>query len=396
MTLGVWLRDARVGTLSADDANWIRFEVDEEYWERDPRPVISQALESDRGKRVTRGHMTLPPMFSNLLPEGALRELIAEHHGLDPRREMPLLARLGEDLAGALCFTEDGIGSGPPAPPVLVSDDEQWAFSALAGVQPKFTTERQGKSFVLAARGLGERWIVKVPDATFERVPETEELVTRWAQAAGIRTVEAMLVPRADIRGLPSGFASSEAMCFASKRYDRGPEVRVHQEDFCQVFNQRASERYRAATYDHLARAVMDLCGVDDAREMVRRLAFMVISGNTDLHLKNWSVVYQNPTRARLAPAYDLVSTIPFIKKRTAALQLGRGQALSELSLAHFQLLARGLEPIRDEVDGIVRETVQRAMAAWRDRFRRELVTAHATAIDAHLARCTLRTECDR
>lgn len=382
MSLHVWLHDERVGTLRVEQTDWLRLDVSEEYWEQDPRPVIGQALEQDRGRRVTRSHLTLPPMLSNLLPEGELRRLIAEHHGIDPRRELPLLARLGEDLAGALCFTRGDDVRSPPAPLSEVSDDEAWAFSSLAGVQPKFTTERTRKGFVLAAKGRGERWIVKVPDGRFERVPETEALVTEWARGVGITTVESHLVRREDIQGLPGWAASREEICFASKRYDRDATARVHQEDFCQVFNVSASQRYAAATYDRLARTVLECCGADDARELIRRLAFMVTSGNTDLHLKNWSLYYPDRVQPRLAPAYDLLSTIPFIPKQTTALSLAREKRLSALSLSHFAQLATRLEPIRAEVEGIVRETVSRAVTLWREDLHARMVPAYVDAIE--------------
>lgn len=393
MTLRVWLNDDPVGTLRVDHAGWVHFDVAEDYWERDARPVIGQALENDRGKRVTRAHLTLPPMFSNLLPEGELRRLIAEHHGLDPRRELPLLARLGEDLPGALTFLDDASEAGPPAKLSVVNDDDAWSFSSLAGIQPKFTTEEDGKGLVLAAKGLGERWIVKVPDTRFRFVPETEELVTRWARAAGITTVEARLVPRSAIRGLPAWVASQDVMCFASKRYDRAKGARVHQEDFCQVLNAPPAVRNSAATYDTVTRQVLDLCGPEDAREMVRRLAFMVVSGNTDLHLKNWSLFYPERTRPRLAPAYDLVSTIPFIPRQATVLALQRTRELADYSLETFKGLAGKLGPLCDQVEPIVRETVQRAMAAWSDYLRGELEPSYAEAIDALHARLRLVRE---
>lgn len=393
MTLSVWLGEARVGTLRVDAHDWIQLDVDDDYWERDPRPVIGLALEQDRGRRVTRSHLTLPPMLSNLLPEGELRRLIAEHHGIDPRREFALLARLGEDLAGALCFLDGDEVLGPPAPPAEISDDDAWAFSSLAGVQPKFTVERDGKGFVLAAKGRGERWIVKVPDGRFARVPETELVVTRWARAAGLTTVDAALLEREEIRGLPAWVSAQESLCFASRRYDRAVSSRVHQEDFCQVFNVHASRRYTAASYDRVAKTVLSDCGADDAREILRRLAFMIVSGNTDLHLKNWSLHYPDGVRPRLAPAYDLLSTLPFIAKRTVALSLARENELDALSLAHFRALSRELGPIRDEAEDIVAATVKHALAHWRAEARARMVPDYAAAIDALHARSALVAE---
>lgn len=144
----------------------------------------------------------------------------------------------------------------------------------------------------------------------------------------------------------------------------------------------RASKRYEAATYDRLLRTVFNLCGVEDARELLRRLVFMILSGNTDLHLKNWSIYYPQQVAPRLAPAYDLVATVPFISKRTTALRLARENQLAVLSLLHFREVTTGLGPLRDEVDGIVGTTVHAAMAAWRGGLRAELDPRYVSAMD--------------
>jgi len=108
----------------------------------------------------------------------------------------------------------------------------------------------------------------------------------------------------------------------------------------------------------------------------------MILSGNTDLHLKNWSIYYPKRVAPRLAPAYDLVATVPFIAKRTTALRLARENQLSVLSLAHFREATKGLDPLRDEVDGIVRATVVAAMAAWRGGLRAEMDPRYVAAMD--------------
>ena len=51
---------------------------------------------------------------------------------------------------------------------------------------------------------------------------------------------------------------------------------------------------------------------------MARRLVFNVLMGNGDAHIKNWSLIYDNPLRPRLAPAYDLVSTVAYTTHDTS------------------------------------------------------------------------------
>jgi serine/threonine-protein kinase HipA len=163
----------------------------------------------------------------------------------------------------------------------------------------------------------------------------------------------------------------------------------VHQEDFCQVFNVPSTMRYTAASYRKLVRDVLKICGVYDAHEVLRRLAFMIVSGNTDLHLKNWSLWYPDGVNPRLAPAYDLISTIPFIAKRTPALKFGRRAELMALSLEHVQLVVEGLDGLQEQAVEIFRETLQKAMAAWREEFSREAAPAVVRALD-DLHRCSV------
>ncbi len=55
--------------------------------------------------------------------------------------------------------------------------------------------------------------------------------------------------------------------------------------------------------------------------QLVRRLTFSVLIGNGDMHLKNWSLIYRDRRRPELSPAYDLLSTVPYIQGNEAALK---------------------------------------------------------------------------
>jgi serine/threonine-protein kinase HipA len=102
--LEVRLGDVHVGTLTLLADDYSEFVLSEEYRRRYPRPVLGQSFEDDLTRRHT-SRMRLPPFFSNLLPEGPLRELIAEKEGISRHREFFLMARLGEDLPGAVIIT---------------------------------------------------------------------------------------------------------------------------------------------------------------------------------------------------------------------------------------------------------------------------------------------------
>ena len=76
-----------------------------------------------------------------------------------------------------------------------------------------------------------------------------------------------------------------------------------------------------------------------DIAEYIRRLTFNALIGNADMHLKNWSLRYPDRRNAQLAPAYDFVATVAYIKDETAALKFSRTKRFDQFSydeLAHL------------------------------------------------------------
>jgi serine/threonine-protein kinase HipA len=131
---------------------------------------------------------------------------------------------------------------------------------------------------------------------------------------------------RREIEDIPADFDADQDVLIV-KRFDRDGDRRIHQEDFAQVFDIPPEERYAWGVvdlpwshYGSMGAVICALCGEDDFREYIRRLAFMVLSGNADAHLKNWALVYPNGVSPRLAPLYDVVSTVvyPSLSKHSA------------------------------------------------------------------------------
>jgi serine/threonine-protein kinase HipA len=178
---------------------------------------------------------------------------------------------------------------------------------------------------------------------------------------------------------------------FLSRRFDRPePGRRVHQEDFAQVANVRAAERYRVLSHASIARIVRDVAGEEDLDEVIRRTAFNVLIGNGDAHLKNWSLTYPDGIHARLSPAYDLVATVTYIPDDKLGLKLSRENRFYEIRLAHFERLADKVGVSRDRVTRIVRDTIQRAMATWPTDTRDP---PRIAALHAHVERLPLLAE---
>jgi serine/threonine-protein kinase HipA len=131
------------------------------------------------------------------------------------------------------------------------------------------------------------------------------------------------------------------------------------------------------------------------AIEFVRRLVFSALIGNGDMHLKNWSLIYPDRRTPALSPAYDLLSTIPYIEgEDTAALNYSRTKKMAELSkdeLAHLAAKARLSEKL---VLDTARETVVRFREVWAaEKSNLPMAKKVADAIEAHAPKIELYRE---
>ena len=101
--------------------------------------------------------------------------------------------------------------------------------------------------------------------------------------------------------------------------------------------------------------------------EFARRLAFTALIGNGDMHVKNWSLLYRDRVTPELAPAYDFVSTVPYIHDDSLALSMAGTKRWADISLDLLsKFSARAGLPERVVVEA-ARETAQRFMNAWHD-----------------------------
>lgn len=359
---GVYLEDRRVGTLTFHD-EFTRFDYEDFAPDH---PVLGQAFEDDP-RRARSARVEVPEWFANLLPEpeSPLRQFMADQLGVKGVRSFPLLVHLGEDLPGAVrVVAEDG--------PVeveefdeKVADIEHVLRFSLAGVQLKFSMLRIGKGLTLPVSGRGGDWIVKLPDRRHDQVPENEHAMLTWAGLVGIQVPDHELVSGAQLSNLPEGVIRTEEHALAVRRFDRDGSHRIHMEDFAQVREVYPRGRYDGTSYDALGRVVRTLCP-EDVDEYVRRLVALVVMGNSDAHLKNWTLRYPDGRTPRLAPAYDLVcvTCYPGYDDRLA-FRLGGESRFHLVKRDHFRRLAEraGVDP--DRVVEVVDETVAALQRAW-------------------------------
>jgi serine/threonine-protein kinase HipA len=124
-------------------------------------------------------------------------------------------------------------------------------------------------------------------------------------------------------------------------------------------------------TFDSLLRLVNDIAGEASSREAARRLGFTIASGNDDMHLKNWSLLWGNAERPELTPCYDLVSTVAWRDKHgwgvsggpQLALSVGNTKRFVSLQTRTLDVLCRksGLSWAATEVQA----GIARARDAW-------------------------------
>lgn len=371
----VLLRSRPIGHIE-QRGDTSRVVLAERYLADPRREVLGLAFEQEP-RRERRSTQRLPAWFSNLLPEGRLREWMAEDAGVHPERELALLLHVGHDLPGGVTVLPDGgaeASRDSRSPAVLASASQPFRFS-LAGVALKVSALREGDRFVAPATGEGGDWIVKLPDAHYPGVPVNEFTCMRLAQAAGVDVPEIRLVHREEIDFdlPPQAWPGGEELAYAVRRFDRDRDRSpVHMEDFCQVLERTAERKYRGS-YENIARLVYR-AGEDERGliEALRRLVLDVLVGNTDSHLKNWSLLYRDPRRASLSPAYDIVCASAYRQRGEEvklALKLDGQRRASVVRMGALERLVRKAGADHIDVGPIVLDVATKVRESWEEIF---------------------------
>jgi len=376
MQYSVWLRNRHVGILH-QRGDYTRLVFDAAFREDPDRPVLGLHFEESLLASESSA-LRLPPWFSNLLPEGKIRDWVAEDRGVSVDREMELLAHLGHDLPGAVRILPAHIPAvdeeweAPSERPDSSPDwHPGWRIS-LAGVQLKFAVLSQNDRFTVPGYGEESDWIVKLPDRQFEHLPENEFAMMSLAATAGIDVPDTRLVHRDELHGLPAGvWPGREVFAYAVKRFDRGPSRElIHIEDLAQVRNFYPSGKYKG-NFETVASLIYRGRDAESLREFARRLTFIILISNGDAHLKNWSLIYRDPKIPTLSPAYDLVSTAIYRVgdgPEDLGMKFGGSKMFDRVTFATFKRLEERLGATGSDLAGEAERTVECVRAAWSDR----------------------------
>ena len=399
LVLDVLLYGIPIGTLTRVPGDRNLFSFNEDFVGNDSRPTLGLRFKDQYGELISEFNPTktrLMPYFSNLLPEGHMRTYLAEKAGVKSVREFFLLWALGKDLPGAITVQPQGDDDWTSAAPETSepalggskASEPALRFS-LAGVQLKFSAINEvAAGLTIPAEGIGGSWIVKLPSNQYEGVPENEYSMMTLARKIGIDVPAVRLVNPRDIGNLPTGVGTLRGQAFAIERFDRLSDGNlIHIEDFAQVFDVYPEDKYGKASMRNIASVLASETSRSDIEEFIRRLTFNTLIGNGDMHLKNWSLMYSDRRTPALAPAYDFVSTIPYIPGDEAALKFSRTKRFDEFSedeLSH--LSARSGLPEMHVLD-TAKETVELFHQHWKvEKQNLPLTKEIIRAIDTHSA----------
>lgn len=396
--LEVRLGGTLVGTLTNLPNDQNLFVFDSAYVSDENRPVLSLSLYDAYRNPITNVHPVtrrLPPFFSNLLPEGALRQFIAERGEVNAQREFFLLWLLGNDLPGAVTVRDAEGRALPPSEknPTVArarAGRDVLRFS-LAGVQLKLSAiGNPHRQLSIPASSVGGHWIVKLPSPAYPGLPENEFSMMEFARTVGIQVPEIGLIPLDKIPGIPEPWQQLEGNAYYIRRFDRAPHSkRIHIEDFNQLYGQFPEAKYKNYSYTNMANDLWRLTDETQFAEFIRRLIFNVAIGNNDMHLKNWSLIYPDGLAPLLAPAYDLVSTVRYIADDRLALSIAKEKSPAELNTELLERFARKAQAPSKLVLDIARETAHTIMSLWPaiqknlplDRPTRDQITEHMKSI---------------
>ena len=351
------------------------------------RPTFSLVTHPDFPRSVevmsepwTKNHR-LHPVLSNLLPEGSLRELIAQGLKVHVDNEFHLFSYLGEDLPGALVATPMEPEDVPDT--VLTTHGKAKAVKftkgtkenkfSLAGIQLKFSMKEKDGRYNLSKDGKLGDWIIKTPSSKFKNLPLNEYTAMSLAAMVGVDIPEIKLVDLDKLDNLPQINLPDEKQAFAIKRFDRSGNERIHMEDFAQVLVKYSHEKYDSANYEQIGRVINEYSGdsLTDVQQLARRLLVNILLANGDAHLKNWSLLYKDQRTPRISPAYDIVTTSVYSEDETTyALNLGKTKKWYAVRLVNFKSWAdraglpwRAIKPHLDDV-------MEKARSLWPDALK--------------------------
>lgn len=230
---------------------------------------------------------------------------------------------------------------------------------AVTGVQPKLSLNiEKNKNDLnrLTIVGIHGDYILKPPSNEYPELPENEDLTMHLAELTKIKTAKHSLIR------LQSG-----ELAYITKRFDRNKNEKIAVEDFCQISEKLTEDKYKSSIekIGKLSHQYTSNKGFE-AQRLFELVLFSFLTGNADMHLKNFSLMENNLGEYEFSPAYDLLNTaivIPDDKEETALTINGKK---SRLKLSDFNALAESLK-INEKSLQAIYARFHKAVPQWID-----------------------------
>jgi serine/threonine-protein kinase HipA len=408
--LTVWLYDTAVGRLTAPRFGRIQFEPSAEAIARWGLGSTILSIGLALGTTRPTNDRSLR-FFDGLLPEGMARTQLERRLEIRRGDTFGLLAALGRDSAGALVLVPETERPNVIGEAIPISDQDLAALIrgledrplgadvtvrvSLTGQQDKLLLTRLDHGgWARPANGLASTHILKPEDSRFPNYAVNEALCMTLARLIGLTTVETSVL---DIDGIAT---------IVVERYDRrmfpdGSIQRIHQEDMCQalsidnVLRDRKYEREGGPSLRDIATLLERHGGNRDRQRLLAAVTFNVAIGNSDAHGRNFSVIHEVDGSVRLAPLYDVSSTVqyPMVETPRGSIPVNHDSAMS--INGKWNLHSMTIDDLAGEASrwGMIEKTARATAVETLDRLAAaldDLVRDHAnTALLSDLvARC--------
>ncbi len=260
---------------------------------------------------------------------------------------------------------------GTPQAPVIDFDLQQLEelakqiviqSKAITGVQPKLSLnveKHKNEPSRLTIVGFHGDFILKPPTFQFKELPENEDVTMHLAELVKIKTAKHGLIR------LKSG-----ELAYITKRFDRNKGDKIAVEDFCQLSENLTEHKYRGSI-EMVGKLVYTFSKNQgfEAQRLFEIVLFCYLTGNADMHLKNFSLIENSLGEFELSPANDLLNTaivMPEDKEESALTINGKKRKLNRND---FQVLATSLKINNKSLEAIyVRfESILPTWLSWID-----------------------------
>jgi serine/threonine-protein kinase HipA len=335
--LDVFIHNNLAGHLIQDDGGQMAFNYDDSWLGREGAYALSHSLplrEEQFKQKECRG------FFGGILPEEANRKTIAKILGISDRNDFAMLEQIGGECAGAITFLPEGTAL-PDADDTYrdISDDELYTILeelprrplmagtdgvrlSLAGAQDKIAVRYEDGNISIPLGNAPSTHILKPVIKEYDGLVFNEAFCMGLAKASGLSAASTIIAQTRDKDYL------------LIERYDRvindeGRVRRLAQEDFCQALGIASETKYQSEGGPTLKDCfallrVASNLPVLDLKALLDAVIFNFVIGNHAAHAKNFSLLRQPGGTTRLAPFYDLVSTVYYPElTQNMAMKLG-------------------------------------------------------------------------